>query len=91
MICGENASKTFEEFVEFIGPLDVHNLGITLKGLNVVCNSLAELKDVYRAQAKNHVLSNGMFLFTYMSTDTKISIILDISRRFKIDVKIEYV
>ena len=69
IIMGANASQTYEKFIEFIGPQKIRNLNIMLKGSNVICDSLSEFKEIYREEAKKHILSNGMYLFTHMSTD----------------------
>ena len=91
IIQGENASQTFELFIEQIGPGLVRNLNIQLRGSNVVCESLDEIREVYREQAAKHVLSNGMYLFSHMSTEVKIDVILSVSQKLNRSVTIEYV
>lgn len=49
------------------------------------------MKEIYRAQESKHVLSNGMYLFTHMSTEAKVNILVDINRELNLGLKIEYV
>lgn len=82
---------TYFDVINYVGGDVVRDLNIIKAGCNIVCEDLNEMKEIYRKQESKHVLDNGMFLFTHMSTEAKTSILLEISRRTGVNFRIEYV
>lgn len=77
-------ADTLQEIVEYAGVENVKNLNINASGIPLVSTTLDEKYG--RNQRK---LSNGMYLMTNTSTETKIKQIKEISTAYSLGLKVE--
>ena len=77
--------------IEKIGADVVRALGIERNGSPLITGDLSEVPDKWKPEMDRDRLSNGMCLFTHMSTDAKAKTLMEISEKTNIGFKVEYV
>lgn len=87
----KNVKETYMATIEKIGADVVRALGIERNGSPLITGVLSEVPDKWKPEMDRDRLSNGMCLFTHMSTDAKAKTLMEIAEKTNIGFKVEYV
>lgn len=77
--------------IEKVGADAVKVLGIERNGSPLITGDLSEVPDKWKPEMDRDRLSNGMCLFTHMSTDAKAKTLMEIAEKTGIGFNVEYV
>ena len=77
--------------IEKVGADAVRILGIERNASPLISGDLSEVPDKWKPEMDRDRLSNGMCLFTHMSTDAKAKTLMQIAEKTNIEFKVEYV
>lgn len=87
----KNVKETYMATIEKIGADVVRALGIERNGSPLITGDLSEVPDKWKPEMDRDRLSNGMCLFTHMSTDAKAKTLMEIAEKTGSGFNVEYV